>query len=197
MEDSYKNWFQVRYQYDESETFEKAWELQRLVDLQILEWGISLPEDELWHVRYGCENNKSWFSIRVKPSTSQMSERKKQAMELGDKIPASPILDDKKWWTSDNTLPGKCKTLDEWLSMSRILYHLSKIVYDLIKMDVGREEYFLYHIVIHHLHNMLHIQDEFYPMPLEHGLSKRGLLMSGRLLTVNDTTVQWFPPKIP
>ncbi len=37
MEDSHKNWFQVRYLYDDAETVEKAIEIQRTVDQAVLE----------------------------------------------------------------------------------------------------------------------------------------------------------------
>ncbi len=196
MEDSYKNWFQVRYQYDETDTIENAIETQRTVDLGVLEWGMNLPENEMWHVRYGLENNQSWFSIRVKPTPNQMDKRKQEAERLGDMIPATPIVDDYKWWKTDDAFPGVCKNIAEWISMAKILQNLSKITYELVKMNNERGELFLYHVAIHHLHNMMHIQDDFYPVPLDHSLQKRCLKMSGRLLTYGNETVQWIPSSI-
>ncbi len=196
MDDSFRNWFQVRFQYDEADTFEKALETQRNVDLGVLEWGMSLPVNELWHVHSGSEKNQSWFSIRVKPTPDQLEERKQEAEQLGATIPATPIVDNHKWWKSDDSFPGICKNIVEWISMAKILQNLSKIAYELIKMDTGREEMFLYHVAIHHLHNMMHIQDEFYPVQTDHGLSKRCLYMSGRLLAFGNNTVQWIPQPI-
>ncbi|MHA2149762.1 MAG: hypothetical protein ACXACG_03395 [Candidatus Thorarchaeota archaeon] len=78
--------------------------------------------------------------------------------------------------------------------MIRILNLLSKAIAEILTLEnYSRITYFFYEKIIHHLHNMMHIQDSFKPqiLPSKIGIYSRALFSTNPRILIKSGVVSW------
>ena len=160
--DSPDNWIQFRLFYNASE-IEKI----RKLDQRVLGIGSDLEEDgliESWHIR--CSG--PYISLRVKSEPRNRVEVENRIEALKEELTNENLIRDCKIDLKDflqsDKVPSDLETWEEWNILMEILNSLSRIVRAVHKLEKHERRLYITHSkVVHHLYNMVHIQDTFIP----------------------------------
>jgi hypothetical protein len=205
-------WFQVRFIYNEvDETvlskpkmFEEVLSIHDQIDRKILKCGRTITnQKERWHVRWGIDPpedtpRQEYFAIRIRPDEERFEDLRFKVLKLGKQLKTEKkikdyVYDNKTWWQTDDSWPSNCRSFEEYELFVNILQNLSLVVYNLLKLSYPRRHFFLYEETIHHLHNMLHIQDSFRPLDIGiKGKYSRALLMNFPWILFGEKIVPFF-----
>lgn len=221
--DSPNNWLQIRMMYASGDspdssmrirwevdrkTLRKAKELENLIGLWNVEWAIKEIKDDDGNVvinDVGQEVLSEFLALRTQPSLGNREKVKKKLDEFASQLKQEDLIQKYDYklitWLQEEQLPSNLRSWDEWFLQIRVLNLLFKTIAEIYDLDVddysdigrARTAYFFHKKVIHHLNNMMHIQDCFVPINLEQSVQgfTRALLMSRNRMLHNDEPAFW------
>ena len=205
-------WFQIRFLYPEidksylknEEKIKEAILSRESMDQEILKWIVqeTFDDDESWHIRWSIEKEdlkREYLAIRVRANDNRILDLKSAFHQFGETLKDTDIIldydfDDDQWWKSDEEWPSHCRNYEEWARLTKILYHVSNVISELVKFPSDRRQFFFYEKVVHHLHNMMHIQDSFHPLDIGvKGSFQRCFLMNYPKIRIGNYELPWNP----
>ncbi len=206
--DSPDNWLQIRLVYADGESITESICKRMTVDRLTLHKAVQMDADlGLWNIEWAIKSidsekregpQEEFLALRTQPLVDRKERVKKELTEHARRLMQQELIRDFKFdnrtWLQSNVCPDYLLSWDEWFVLLRVLNHLSRALHEIWTLpDYARVEYFLHEKLVHHAHNMLHIQDSFRPTVLQKkiGILSRALLMTcPRLLTAGGV-VSW------
>lgn len=164
--DSPDNWIQIRLFYNAI----NAGEIRKL-DRRVLETGSNFEEKNLvesWHIRYDGPS----ISLRVRPKPEFRIEVEDKLETLKEELTDEGLIKDwkidMKTFLQSNEIPKDLESWEEWNILMEILHSLSLVLKMVHKLEKYDRRWYMFHTkAVHHLYNMAHIQDTFFPFVMK------------------------------
>lgn len=205
--DSPSNWIQLRLFYSDRKTIEESVKVRQEVDRRTINRATELgemlgPWNIEWAIKEEEHNDRKqkweFFALRVKPALENHEKVKHTLCLFARKLKDDKLIlfhkFDHRTWLQSEKLPDYLNSWDEWHCLVRILHALSLAFSEAISLTGwDRVEYFFHEKIIHHLHNMMHIMDNFRPriLPEKINYYSRFLLLTCPRILFDNGVHSW------